>query len=76
MRSVAEIIEALGGTGAVARTLGLPESTVSSWKGRHSIPGEHWAALEDMAKATSVDGVTAAGLASLHDRRASVEARV
>jgi hypothetical protein len=45
MRTVSEIIESLGGTSAAATALTLPETTVSSWKSRGSIPPAYWSPL-------------------------------
>lgn len=40
MENIEQFIDALGGTVAVATALGVPASTVSSWKSSNSIP--HW----------------------------------
>jgi len=42
MNTVSDVIEWLGGTTAAATALGLPLSTVSSWKSRDSIPISEW----------------------------------
>lgn len=38
MRNADDIVNALGGTNAVAKALSVPVSTVSSWKQKNSIP--------------------------------------
>jgi hypothetical protein len=75
MPTVSEIIEQLGDTGAVAGALGLRDNSVSSWKSRGSIPGEHWRALVDLAEARGLHSITVDVLASMHARRVAVEAR-
>lgn len=54
MQNAADIIEALGGTVAVARALKLTPSTVSSWKGA-KIPSWRIDAIERLAKKQGVD---------------------
>lgn len=54
MRTVSEIVESLGGTTAVATALVLPETTVSSWKSRGSIPPAHWSPLIAAARKRGV----------------------
>jgi len=48
--TASEIIEALGGTSAVARELEIAPTTVSSWKTSETIPPWRWPAIEDIAK--------------------------
>jgi hypothetical protein len=45
MQNVGEIIDALGGSTAVARIIGKGPSTVSEMKRRGSVPVEYWPAL-------------------------------
>lgn len=74
--TVDEIIDAVGGTGAVTEGLGLKyPSIVSSWRARKSIPGDRWFALADLARERGVEGVTVESLAALHSRPALDEAR-
>lgn len=54
MRSVPEIIHTLGGSTATAIALGLPMTTVDSWKRRGSIPPEHWSPLVVAARKRGV----------------------
>jgi len=49
MTAAGKIIDVLGGTSAVARALGAPPSTVSSWR-KNGIPHWRWAALHDLAE--------------------------
>lgn len=54
MQNAADIIEALGGTVAVARALKLTPSTVSSWKGS-KIPNWRVDAITKLARKQGVD---------------------
>lgn len=45
-----EIIDSFGSPAAVARDLGVSESTVTTWRQRQSIPVYHWVALVRAAK--------------------------
>ena len=54
MDNAADIIEALGGTVAVARALKLAPTTVSSWKGS-KIPNWRIDAIEKLARKQGVD---------------------
>ncbi|WP_363613236.1 carph-isopro domain-containing protein [Mesorhizobium sp.] len=49
MQTVHDIFEALGGTGAVARVIGVKHSAASEMRRRQSIPVKYWPAL--MSKA-------------------------
>jgi DNA-binding transcriptional regulator YdaS (Cro superfamily) len=48
--SIPEIIDLLGGPTLVARTIGVPSTTVSNWKGRGSIPARYHGRLTRMSK--------------------------
>jgi hypothetical protein len=48
--SVAEIIDDLGGTTAVAEAVGVAAPVVSNWRARDRIPADRWAALVELAK--------------------------
>ncbi len=65
MKSVAEIIEALGGHRRVAAALQVPSGTVSAWKSRGSIPARVWPELIKHAQRDRVQGVTLEALAAL-----------
>ncbi|RWC29938.1 MAG: hypothetical protein EOS70_23275 [Mesorhizobium sp.] len=49
MRTVQEIFEALGGTGAVAKVIGVKHSAASEMRRRQSIPVKYWPALMERA---------------------------
>ncbi|WP_452654886.1 carph-isopro domain-containing protein [Sphingomonas bisphenolicum] len=55
MATASDIITALGGTSAVARELGLPPSTVSSWKAGARIPKWRMQGIEAMAQSKGID---------------------
>lgn len=50
MQTATDIIEALGGTSAVAAELDLTPSTVSSWKSSGRIPKWRRPAIETLAR--------------------------
>ena len=52
MNTVEDIFLNLGGTGAVARIIGVKHSAASEMRRRSSIPVKYWPALVDGAKAT------------------------
>lgn len=51
MDKVTDVIDALGGTSAVARALNIPASTVSSWKSAGRIPNWRVPTLVKLARA-------------------------
>lgn len=55
MKNATEIIDALGGTTAVARALNLTPSTVSSWKQSGSIPKWRMPGVEALAAELGAD---------------------
>lgn len=73
------VIDALGGTKAVAEALSLDASTVSGWrasgKGRGGIPAARWLPLARLASERSVPGITLEALAEMAERAALEEAR-
>jgi hypothetical protein len=42
LRSVDDIVDALGGTGAAAELVGLGRSAISNWRARGTIPAENF----------------------------------
>ncbi|WP_375284862.1 carph-isopro domain-containing protein [Sphingobium yanoikuyae] len=54
MRNAAEIVEALGGTVAVANALGIAPTTVSSWKKAGRIPPWRVPVIRQMAEKSSI----------------------
>ncbi|WP_394072624.1 carph-isopro domain-containing protein [Roseixanthobacter glucoisosaccharinicivorans] len=66
MKSVAEILDGLGGVTSVSDGLGLPLGTVSAWKTRASIPSRHWDGLVRLARSRRLRGVTFRLLGRLH----------
>jgi hypothetical protein len=63
--TVDSAIDDLGGTGAVSAWLGLPKSTVSTWRSRGFIPAKRWPDFVRMAAANGCDHITFEALASL-----------
>jgi uncharacterized protein YjcR len=55
MQTISQFIVDLGGTVAVADALGVPPSTVSSWKTSNSIPHWRMEKLSELAKERSVE---------------------
>jgi post-segregation antitoxin (ccd killing protein) len=79
MKSVPDLIEALGGHQQLARALRVPPGTVSSWKSRRAVPARVWTALLAHARKRQLQGIDLETLASLHSpskrRAAKVEAQ-
>lgn len=75
MRTESDVIDALGGSAAVATARGLPLTTVDSWKRRGSIPAAHWPGLVDLARTLRVRGVTLRKLAALAEGRRQPSSR-
>lgn len=67
--SVGDIFALLGGNSAVARALGLGQSTASEMKRRGRIPAEYWSDLIELARKQGHPEVTADLLVSLHTRK-------
>ena len=63
------VIDALGGTDAVAGSLSQAKSTVSGWRKR-GIPSPHWAAVVKLAAELGQDDLTLEVLATLSARKA------
>lgn len=55
MAYASKIIDRFGGTRAMATALGLPPSTVQSWKEVGLIPAKHQQAILDEARARGID---------------------
>jgi hypothetical protein len=75
MDKIAEIIELLGGSTAIAEYLSnrapnqhVERQTVSNWKLRGSIPGEYWYEIVEMSRSKRVPGINYNFLARLHSR--------
>jgi hypothetical protein len=58
MKTVSELIEALGGSTRLAGKLNLPIATVGAWKARGSIPPRYFPTLVRIAGQQKVKGVT------------------
>lgn len=65
MKTVSELIEALGGSTQLARRLSVPVSTVGAWKARGSIPARYYMTLVQIAKERKVKGVTLQNIVAL-----------
>jgi hypothetical protein len=66
LRTVPDIIEALGGPTAITRALGFRHaSTASEWKRQGSIPPRHWRGLIKMADDVGVT-ISAETLVAAH----------
>lgn len=72
--SVAEIIDDLGGTTAVAEAVGVAAPVVSNWRARDRIPADRWAALVDLARSRG-KSITFETFAELAAKPQAVEAR-
>jgi hypothetical protein len=68
-RPFTAVIEAFPDMAVLARTLGVPHSTVAAWKRRDQIPEARWASLEAAAKALKIRGITYRSLAATAARR-------
>ncbi len=55
MNTIEDIFIRLGGTGALARTIGVKHSAASEMRRRKSIPVKYWPSLVDGAKNVCVD---------------------
>lgn len=65
MKTSAEIVDEMGGSTALGEALGVPVTTVSSWRTRKWIPIKYWPAVIRLAKAQGVKGVTTESLTKL-----------
>jgi hypothetical protein len=65
MKTVSDLIEALGGSTWLARELDLPIATVGAWKARGSIPPRYFPALVRIASQEKVKGVTLESLVAM-----------
>jgi hypothetical protein len=54
MKSVRDVILALGGTTVIARKLGLSRQLVHFWGNRNSIPAAYWEELVNLAGKSGV----------------------
>lgn len=63
------IIDAIGGTKAVAEGLGESKSTVSGWRSRRrGVPGTHWGAVVKLAADVGKSEITLVVLAEVAAR--------
>lgn len=65
MKSVSDVIDALGGVTAASTALKLPLGTVSAWKTRNSIPFEYWDRIVAIAKRRGEGDLTFEALAGI-----------
>ncbi|MGH2447586.1 MAG: carph-isopro domain-containing protein [Chloroflexota bacterium] len=59
MRTVSDILDALGGDGPVAERLGLAPNSIRYWRRRGRIPSGHWSALIAMAQTVGAASIGA-----------------
>ena len=72
MNSIPELIEKLGGSTAIARSLGMQSmTTVASWKSRRVIPVEYWDGLLGVAWKRGITDLSYEKLVKLHTQRAA-----
>lgn len=70
------VIDAVGGTNALAKALDESTSTVSGWRSRPGgIPGKHWASIVRIAAEAGRTDLTLEILAALAAAKAVEEAR-
>ena len=67
MRSFAEIIDAWGTRGALARDVGAPAGRVAVWRYRDRIPATYWLKLVAAAAERGIEGVSLETLAALSE---------
>ena len=65
MKTVPELIKALGGSTQLAGKLNLPIATVGAWKARGSIPPRYFPTLVRIAGQQKVKGVTLESLVAM-----------
>ena len=63
--TIDSLIDGLGGTKSVSDGLGLPPSTVSTWRARGFIPAKRWSEVVRIASEKGCEGVTFEALAAL-----------
>lgn len=69
-KTLAALLDLWPDIATLARDLGEPRDTVSSWKRRNSIPIRHWPGIVALARRQGIGGVTIpALLAASRDRR-------
>lgn len=66
MNSIPEIIQKIGGTGALANIIGVKLSTASEMSRRGTIPVKYWPRLIVGCKFKKIRGVTNDKLVALH----------
>jgi hypothetical protein len=73
--TVAELIEAFGGSAKYGRVIGKGASTASEQKRNGSIPVEYWEDIITAAGAAGIAGITYESLVKMHNsKRAGVSA--
>lgn len=65
MKTVPDLIEALGGSTRLAGKLNLPIATVGAWKARGSIPTRYFPQLVRLASQQKIKGVTLKALVAM-----------
>jgi predicted fused transcriptional regulator/phosphomethylpyrimidine kinase len=65
METVHNIFDTFGGSSAVAKALGVGQSTASEMKRRASIPVKYWPALVEAASEQGLNDITVERLASI-----------
>lgn len=66
MMNIDQIFMDLGGTGKVAKFLGVKPSSASEMRRRGSVPVKYWPALVAACDEQNVEGINYATLVSLH----------
>lgn len=67
IKTIDDVVIALGGNAALARSLGKGPSFISECRRRGSIPGQYWSAIVKVADAAGIQAITADLLARLHE---------
>jgi len=65
MKTVPDLIQALGGSTRLAGKLNIPIATVGAWKARGSIPSRYFPSIVRVAAQQKVKGVTLESLIAM-----------
>ena len=65
MKTVPDLIQALGGSTRLAGKLNIPIATVGAWKARESIPSRYFPSIVRVAAQQKVKGVTLESLIAM-----------